>query len=491
MSKKKSAAKSTSHQITDLPSTRQPKRLAARFFTYGAMAVATIVGVIICIGWAMGYRFDLQKGLSQVALLQFNTFPTGANVDVNDERLTSRTPTRSNVKTGQTVVSMSLSGYRNWSKTVTALPSTVRWLDYVRLVPNNVNTESIHTFSGIDDLVQSPDRKWAIAITDDETGAMMLIDMDNPEDVEYSDISLDSSQLSTGASQQYSIVEWDMSSRYILIEHKYDDKVEHLEYDRQDKDTRNLTKDFGMDLTDPHFSGTNGNVIFAITGSDLRKIDYGNRSISAPIASNVTKYVLYGNSRIAFLSHKTDGDKTTQTVSIYDDGEVQDIKSYDDDDETKIDFSRINDVDYLAIARGETVAVYPDPLNKEKQGPDETSNETAYLSSPGGIDWMEISDNGRFVMAGKDGKVSCYDIETGETYSYELDRHGEPEWLDDYHLLDVRDGTITMLEFDGQNAEHIVSGRLPAMLSDDGEYLFSLDDISGGVVLQRSNMVVD
>ena len=115
MSKKKSAAKSTSHQNTDLPSTRQPKRLAARFFTYGAMAVATIVGVIICIGWAMGYRFDLQKGLSQVALLQFNTFPTGANVDVNDERLTSRTPTRSNVKTGQTVVSMSLSVYRNWS----------------------------------------------------------------------------------------------------------------------------------------------------------------------------------------------------------------------------------------------------------------------------------------------------------------------------------------------------------------------------------------
>ena len=181
---------------------------------------------------------------------------------------------------------------------MTALPSTVRWLDYVRLVPNNVNTESIHTFSGIDDLVQSPDRKWAIAITDDETGTMTLIDMDDPEDVEYSDISLDSSQLSTGASQQYSIVEWDMSSRYILIEHKYDDKVEHLEYDRQDKDTRNLTKDFGMDLTDPHFSGTNGNVIFAITGSDLRKIDYGNRSISAPIASNVTKYVLYGNSRL-------------------------------------------------------------------------------------------------------------------------------------------------------------------------------------------------
>ena len=474
------------------PSTRRRKQIALRFFTYGAMAVATIIGVVICIGWAMGYRFDLQRGLSQVALLQFNTFPAGATVDVNGERLTARTPTRSNVKTGQTTVRMSRQGYRSWEKTVTALPSTVRWLDYVRLVPDNVRTESVHTFASVDDMVESPDHKWAVVVTNQANGSMTMVNLSNPESLEYNDVVLDVNQISAGEQHKYTIDEWDSGSRYLLIRHEYDDKVEYLEYDRQDKDTRNLTRDFGMDISSPHFSGTNGNVIFALTGGDLRKIDYGNQSISAPIASDVTSYVLYSNSRIALVSKTAQDDKTTQAVSIYDDGVVQQIKQYDDDDRILIDFSRVNDQDYLAVARGETVAIYPDPLGKNSSSePTQMSSEVAYLSSPGGVDWMEISDDGRFVMAGNGHKVVCYDIETAENYSYELEREGEPKWLDDYHILDVCDGSITMVEFDGQNAEHIVSGNLPAFLSNDGEYLFSLDDISGGVVLQRSSMIAE
>ena len=477
---------------TNTMTTKRRKQVAMRFFTYGAMAVATIIGVVICIGWAMGYRFDLQNGLSQVALLQFNTFPTGASVDVNDERLTARTPTRSNVKTGETTVRMSRSGYRDWRKTVAALPSTVRWLDYVRLVPQNVRTESVHTFASVDGMLQSSDRRWALVLADNKSGAMTLINLSNPEELKYEDVKLDGEQVSSDGEQEYELLEWDNASRYILIEHHYGDgKVEHLEYDRQDKETRNLTRDFSMDLAQPHFSGTNGDVIFALTGSDLRKIDYGNKSISAPLAGNVTDYVLYSNSRIAFVARTQVDDKVTQTVSIYDDGQVREIKKYDDDDKTIIDFSRVNDVDYLAVARGETVAIYPDPLDSDNNGPDEVSTEVAYLSSPGGIDWMEMSRNGRFVLAGRGHKVVCYDIETTENYSFELSREGEPEWLDDYHLLDIRDDAITMVEFDGQNAEHIVSGHLPAFLSNDGEYLFSLDDISGGVVLQRSSMLAE
>ena len=48
-----------------------------------------------------------------------------------------------------------------------------------------------------------------------------------------------------------------------------------------------------------------------------------------------------------------------------------------------------------------------------------------------------------------------------------------------------------MIEFDGQNAEKLVSGDLPAFLSHDGKYLFSLNAADEGVILQRSNMTVD
>lgn len=475
------------------PSTMSRKQVAIRFFSYGAMAIATVVGVAICIGWAMGYRFDFRSGqLSQVALLQFNSFPTGASVDVNGVRLTTRTPTRSNIKTGETKIQMSLQGYRGWSKTVSALPSSVRWLDYIRLVPQNIKTESVKTFPGVDNMLASPDKKWLAVVTDDTSSTMALADLSDPKQPKFSELKLDSEQLSDDDGKgEYKLVEWNSDSRYLLISHKYGDKTERLTYDRQDKVTRNLTRDFGMDLTSPHFSGTSGDVVFALTGSDLRKIDYGNRSISAPLATNVQRYVLYSNSRIAFVSKETKDDKIKQSVSIYDDGKITTIKSYDDDKMTLVAFSRTNDVDYLAVGREETIAVYPDPLAAQSHDPTEKSTDIAYLSSPGGMDWMEMSNNGRFVLAGKGHKVVSYDVETTENYSFEMENEGRPLWLDDYHLADVQGNTVTMLEFDGQNREHIVSGHAPAFLSNDSKYLFSLDNISGGVVLQRSAMTTN
>lgn len=470
----------------------QRKQVAIRFFTYGVMAIATVVGVIVCIGWAMGYRFDLMSGqLSQVALLQFNTFPTGAVVDINGASLSTRTPTRSNIKTGQTKVSMSLTGYRGWSKTVSALPSSVRWLDYARLVPQNVKTESVKTFTNVVDMLPTPDRKWAAVLTNESTDDTTLVDLADPKQIRFSAIELSNLHLATDGESKFKIIEWDKDSRYLLVKHQLGDQVEYLEYDRQDKITRNLSSDFGLELTELHFSNAGGDVIYTLTGADLRKINYADKSISAPLATGVTSYVLLGDSgRIVYLSKKVGGGKASQVISIYDDGKITKLKTYDDAQTTLIGFFRNNDIDYLAVGRGEMVSVYPDPLKRQRQSHD-FNKSVAYLSSPGGIDWMKVNPTGRFVLAGKGNKVVCYDVETTENYSFELARRGEPVWLDGYHLLDVKNGVLNMVEFDGQNAQHLVSGRLPAFLSANEKYLLSLDSISGGAVLQRSQMVID
>lgn len=479
---------------TGLHQSSRRKEIAVRFFTYGVMTLATIVGVVVCVGWAMGYRFDLVSGqLSQVALLQFNSYPTGASVDINGVRLSARTPTRSNIKTGETKVSMSLKDYRTWTKTVSALPSSVRWLDYVRLVPQNIKTESVKTFARVDQMLSSPDNKWAVIVTDNVAGDIVLADIGDPKQVKFTDVQLDKSQISNGDDSKFTVAEWDPSSRYILIKHSYSNQFEYLEYDREDKDMRNLTRDFSMNVDSPHFSGTSGDVMFVLTDGDLRKIDYGSKSISAPIASNVQNYVMYDNSRIALLTRANIDGKTTQTVAIYNDGKIEQVKSYDDDKNTQIGFSRYNDVDYIAIGREETIAIYPNPLANDKgHNTNGNSDQTAYLSSPGGIDWLKFSPNGRFIIAGRQHKMVVYDVETSENYSFELEFiEGLPHWLDDYHLLDISDNMISLLDFDGQNRQHIVSGQLPAFLSNDNKYLFSLDSISGGVVLQRSAMTID
>lgn len=475
------------------PSTMAPKQVALRFFTYGAMTLATIIGAVICVGWAMGYRFSPTGKLSQIALLQFKSFPSGAKIEVNKEILTATTPARYNVGAGAVQLHYSLSGYRSWSKNINIQSGEVRWMDYVRLIPVNIDTDSVGNFSEIDDILPSPDRKWAIMVEGKESQNLKLIDLTDPKKPRYTDLEIDKKQITEATDSKavnYKLIEWDSDSRYVLLERHYDDKIEHLSYDRNNKTTRNITKDFAMDFTNPHFSGTSGEVLFAQTGGDLRKIDYNNKSLSTPLASNVTYYQLYSNSRIAFTTKTKSDNKTKQTVAIYDDGKVSTIKEYDDNIKTLIAFSRTNDVDYLSVARGEVATIIPDPLKRQSGKIDSTSTNPIYLNAPGKIDWLVMSYNGRFVLAGHNGKVVSYDIETDSNYAFQLSNDKEPTWLDDFHLLDIDDNSVTIMDFDGSNPEHIVSGHLPAFLSADGKYLFSVGSVSGGDTLQRSTMVV-
>lgn len=491
--KKKSTTDNNNNTSAGKPSTMSRRKVIGRALTYSIMALATVAGVAVCIAWAMGYRFSLESGeVSQVALLQFNSYPRGALVEVNGTALTARTPTRSNIKTGETTVKMSRDGYRAWTKTVTALPSTVRWLDYVRFVPQDVRTESVRVFSDVSDLEPSPNREWALIVTKSDSMNLVLVDLRDQAKPSISDVELAADQVTSGDRSKFSIDEWDSGSRYVLIRHDYDDTSEYLRFDRDTKQTVNLSRDFGVSLSELHFSGNSGNILYALTGSDLRRLDYGAKSISTPLATNVTDYVLYGNNRLAYITKETADDKVTQAVAIYDDDTATKIKQYDTADKLRIAFSRNNDVDYLAVARGETVAIYPDPLKKSSASShQDVTTETAYLSCPGGVDWLQVNGNGRFFLAGHQQKVVSYDVETSENYSFEMNQTGEPSWLDDYHLMDERNGALVMIEFDGQNAERIATGKTPAFLSSDQDYLFSLDDVAGGVALQRSTMTTD
>ncbi len=466
------------------------QQLAIRSFTYGVMSLAVLFGVAFSLAWAMGFRFDLKSGeVSQVSLLQFGTFPTGANVDIDGERLSSRTPTRTNIKTGQITVNMSLSGYRSWSKTVEALPSSVRWLTYARLVPENVETESIKNFNQVSQMVASPDERWLLLHTTPESRELTLADTNDPLKIQFSTLTIDPMQVATpaeGQTENFTVVEWDKGSRYILLKHVIGETTEFLRLDRRNpSETKNLTRDFNLNISEPHFSGTSGNVFFALTDTDLRKFDYGNNSVSAPLVNGVQNYRSFKNGRLAYVAAETKDEKFTQTVGIYNDGQNQTIKTYSEEALTRAELSEYNGSDYLAVARGETVEIYLDPLNSEKKKP-------IVLSSPDGVDVFGFSPTGRFVMATRENKIVSMDVETNENYSFELDEKvNKLSWIDEYHIVDFSGGSISIVEFDGQNRQRIVSGHTAAMLSTNYKYMFSISDAADGAVFQRSKMVIE
>ncbi len=486
------------------------QQLAIRSFTYGVMTLAAAISVTICLLFAMGYRFDFADGkLTQVALVQFKSYPSSATVDVNGKKLSSTTPNRYNVQSGENVINVSKTSYRNWSKTVKLEASEVLWLDYLRLIPNSITTNTVRSYGSISQIQESPDRNWILIRNSDNERrvsncpegsvcdssyagyynnpyVLQLAEVTDPNNIKFTEIQIDPTKLTVPTSDQsekFSIVEWDDGSRYAILRHQVADSSEYLVIDRQNPTvTKNLNKDFGMSVEDPHFSGTSGETFFVKTGTDLRKLEYSGKTVSAPIVSGLVSYQMYDNDKLSFVATKTTDGKVSTEVGVYK-GNSAILKTFDDDNKTLAGVSIYNGTEYLAIARSNKVEIFSLPLSQR--------DAETYNFSADQIDWLDFSPNDRFIAVGSGEKVSTYDLDTHDRYSFEIKGLAStPQWLDGFHMVGNEDG-INLLEFDGANREGIVSGSGRAMLSSDEKYLFSVGQVSGGMVLQRSKLVVD
>src|SRR5664279_2456933 len=97
-------------QQYDVP---KKKRKLTLLFSYIAMTIAVIIISTVCILLALGYRFDFSsRSVEQGALLQFDSFPNGAQITLNNTVLSYKTSGKTEVDTGTHDVVFSRDGYR-------------------------------------------------------------------------------------------------------------------------------------------------------------------------------------------------------------------------------------------------------------------------------------------------------------------------------------------------------------------------------------------
>lgn len=496
------------------------RTIALHSFIYGIMTLAVIVSVTIALGWTMGFRVNLTSGqLSRVALMQFNSFPGGANVSINGATIGSQTATHLNVDAGRKDIIISKTGYRNWSTTVNATPSDVIWLSYARLVPNRVETRELKSFANFTDaqMLASPDKNH-LALQLGNLNDFMMVDVSNSTAPKFVDLKLDVNKLTApapGQTDKFVVIEWDPGSRYLLVRHDIMNSdnspasSEIIEVDTQNpsfnnSDVRNLSKDFNVNLTDPHFAGSTGNAFFALTGSDVRKIDYGSNSLSAPLVSNVVNYHLYGNNIFAFTTRTVaPAGQITRVAGVYNDGKIVNVKTFADDQAIDAVFNNSEGTDYLAILHGDAggtsrISIYTAPLNRTNNI---TNLKPIVVTLPFTSDAFANSTSGRLLVVTNGKNVFTYDLETAEKYDFQLSAPStQLVWLDDYHLVGISSNggqpQLAMFDFNGQNRQTITTGYGAAALSSDNKYVYSLVNrkTSGGdntVVLQSSAMTTN
>lgn len=482
--------------------TSKRAKLALRFFTYGVMTVSTVVISTILVFFALGYRLDRNFNFTQGGLVQFRSFPEGAEVTVNGKKESFRTPGKLNVPAGQHTASMTLQGYRPWSKAFSVEPGQLVWLNYARFIPETVETTTVSEFAGLKHSLASPNRQWLLLQPKADAPEFTLADLGDEKKPKLTSFQLSDSLLTKkdGKLGAFELVEWDLKSQFVLVKHQNGDVREFLRIDRsKPTEAVNLTREFGLNIIEAHFSGNNANIVFANTGGILRRLDLGNNNASGALVNDLKQFIVYGEGSIAFTSTQvsaSDSNTKQQLIGVHRGDKLTTVRTVPLDKQVVLAYSEYDDHEYLAIGTTDSskVEVIRDP---RADGTKEANTVFAQFDLDHPVKWLSFSNNGRMLVAQSNNNFATYDLEEAKSYQFALNFGTEItrklQWFDDFYLWSDIDDKLRIVEFDGKNDREItgVQPGFGVTLSSNGKRLFSVGKTTEGrFVLQSSKLTL-
>lgn len=460
---------------------------------YIIMTVAVVAISVICVLLALGYSFDLaSRKVEQGALIQFATSPTGAQIHLDGEQLAFNTNGKREAKAGAHTLMYRKDGYRDWTKDFTIKAGEVRWLNYARLVPTTIDTSVVKEIGTLSSQLPSPNKKYIAYLAKADSPEITVVKLDNPKEVSSVSIVIPPEMIKHDAvGHVYTISEWNLASKYLLVKHEYTGGKEYIRINVEDvADIVNVSAKLGVALDVAHFSKES--VFYGIENGNLRKIDIGAGTLSEPLVNNVVDIKLYGSDDIAYVRYH---EARYEVGIVLGNSKPRTVNTYDDTVPLLIDTSKYFNERYLAITRGSSFELIKNPEKDAEEG----MKKIATMTYPIDLKWLDISSNGRFVIMGSGARFATYDIElaiSSESNFPNLlsDPKVHPRWLDDYMLVSTGDNKLRISDYDGTNQQIIVDALpgQPVMLSGDGKLLYSFSKSNTGVVtLQASKMTVE
>lgn len=456
------------------------KKLIQRVITYCLMALAVIIGVAGTTAWIMGYRVNFQEeqSVERITLLQFGSSPTGADVFVNDDKMSFRTPGRYDaVHEGENVLKYQLEGYHNWQVTVDLKPAEVYWFNYARMVPNKIISSNVFKVNSFYQALAAPNGSYILLHETANSPKFKIIDISDPNNIRTNEIELPESLL-TNSVKNIKIVEWDSSSNFVLL--NQDGNI--LRLDRRDvAKSQNLSELFGASISKPHFLNGNNNTIFGITDGTLRRFDIKAKSVSAPLVSNVVSYEVYGDGKLSYISRS----KGKQSNGVYFKDKDYIVHEYDEIKAAFTSFTNYYREDFFLSTYGNQIEVVKNPFSEDNK-------EITTVKIPFIPEHFFHNGGGRMVVATSGNQVFTYDLETHNEHHFDLESFtGKPFWLDDFHLGYIHDGELKMIEFSGDNRESLVPAHRFGVFSDNNEHLFSFRTTKAGTFFVDSSMLAE
>jgi hypothetical protein len=448
--------------------------------------LATIIvvgGTIILIAYGNGYSYDFKSGrLVQRGLVLLDSQPDGASIRLNGRDINEKTPYRKAYEGGSYTFELVREGYRTWTKQLHVIPSRVSLAQYVILLPQRFQVESVATYPSITQSLPSRDRRRvALNVPSGDTAGIWLLDSQNRNQTR---IYIIAPPVAGQPAQSLELMSWADDASRLLVKRTIGDQVSYLIVSANPSDAViNLSEQFQTSFNSLTFNPSNARELYWISPDGLRRLDTGNRSVTPPLAAGVVTYS-YAGDRILYIDKLQ---PPARLWSLERDGTKQQLAdNLPPSSAYQIAYATyINTPQAVVIASDTRKAMwYHNIYDDEIRSTEIATPATQAL----------FNSDGRFVLLTDDTHTATYDLEHDRLHRFpEINSTiTGASWFDTYHLQFNRDGQTVMSEFDGNYAVAITrSDSLPPFNSTDDKYIYATAATSTGATQIKALKIRD
>ena len=431
------------------------------------MVLAVVVTVVVLGFIVSGYWINSDFEVERQGMLQINSSPSGAYIDIDGETSSwlQRTNTSKVISSGEHTVTLKKDGYDTWSKTINVKEGLLYRLHYPRLFLENRTAEKMLNVTGSTSATISPDKKTLIVLNNTTKWSYINLDNDKPTaevvDVSklFSGVSLAENASAGLLNEEIISLDWDYDGSHLLVHAKTDDVIEWVLLDIKNvSKSINLTKEFSNDFDQVKILDNSSSNLLAIYEGGLRKIDVASRQISAVMAEDVVNFDHFEN-EVVFLARSDEEDKKNGEyyIGYFKVGDEEITKLESTDNLSKVVISKFYDEKYITVLTNDKVSLY-------KQNDYSLVNEYELSFAP---ERMKVGHNGEFITMYSNSQIATLDMEASLVREWNIDGK-EFGWIDNDAMYSIAEGELIVYDYDGYNRRVLaknVSSHYPASVT--------------------------
>ena len=427
-------------------------------------------------------------------MVQFFSSVTGATVEIGDQKLAEKTNTKTLLSAGTHEFKIWKEGYETWYRKTQVKEGEILWLNYARLIPKQKRIDSFLDIQNLKTAKVLPNKEKILIAQEDNKKSIKfsLINLQNDtpniKELGYLNVIQDNNSKENSISN-VEIQEISRNNNRFIFTYNQNGSRHWLIGDVNNPSKFiDISKDFNLNnIAKIEAKNNEASILYIQDGQNLKELNVDSLTLSANILTDIETFTSRENI-IASVQKKTNSENNTvYSIHIRRDNKNMLIKDNIPTAPT-IALGRYYNESYVHVAIKDEIHIY------KSSNWSELMRLYKKIKANQDITSLNINDESRLLAIKTNSSTLMHDLETKETFTLDNNSPNKPIWIDNFHLANVTNNSLSIVDFDGANKHSLMPSleNMPIILSGNDKFLYTLSaNSNGNISLLRLRMILE